>query len=232
MPSDSLTRTLTAAQAVLFDFDGPLCDVFAGLPAPQVAERLARLAAEQDPEFRTKLLGIPDPLEVLRLTYDIDRPLSGKIEEALIAAEMDAAQVSGDPTSGGVAALAAARKAGRPVAVVTNNSPECVLSFLDRHGLTHLVDAVVGRVRHRPDLMKPNPDAVIRAAKGLDVPPTACVLIGDSVTDIQAAHAAGGTAIGYANKPRKIEAFAEVRADAITEDMGAIAQALGYDIDS
>lgn len=51
------------------------------------------------------------------------------------------------------------------------------------------------------------------------------------MTDIQAVHAAGGTAIGYANKPRKIEAFTEVGADAITEDMGAIAQALGYAID-
>jgi beta-phosphoglucomutase-like phosphatase (HAD superfamily) len=76
--------------------------------------------------------------------------------------------------------------------------------------------------------MKPNPCAVIQAAEQLDVPPAACVLIGDSLTDIQAAHAAEATAIGYANKPRKREAFTEAGAEAITEDMRTIALALGY----
>lgn len=232
MPSDSLTRTLFAAEAVLFDFDGPLCDVFAGLPAPQVAEDLSRLAAEHDPELCAKLAGISDPLEVLRLTYNSDRSLSGRVEEALIAAEIEAVQVAGDPTEGGVEAMAAARRSGRSITVVTNNSPDCVRSFFDLHGLSYLVDAVIGRIPYRPDLMKPDPYAVLRAAEVLDVLPATCVLIGDSLTDIQAAHAAGGAAIGYANKPGKRDAFAEAGAEAITENMRAIAQALGYDIDA
>ncbi|QHA04723.1 HAD hydrolase-like protein [Streptomyces broussonetiae] len=230
MPSDSLTRTLVAAEAVLFDFDGPLCDVFAGLPAPRVARDLCRLAAEHDPELRAKLEGISDPLEVLRLTYDSDRSLSSRVEEALITAEIEAVQVAGSPTGGGVEAMVAVRRSGRPITVVTNNSPDCVRSFFDLHGLSYLVDDVVGRVFHRPDLMKPNPYAVLRAAEQLDLPSAACVLIGDSLTDIQAAHTAGGSAIGYANKPRKREAFAEAGAEAIIEDMGAIAHALGYDV--
>ncbi|MEU1041437.1 HAD family phosphatase [Streptomyces sp. NPDC005907] len=227
IPSDSLTRTLTVAEAVLFDFDGPLCDVFAGLPAPQVARDLTCLAAEHDPQLRAKLAGVSDPLEILRLTYDSDRTLSSRVEDALIAAEIAAVQVAGNPTEGGVEAMVAARRSGRPIAVVTNNSPDCVRSFFDLHGLSYLVDDVVGRVPHRPDLMKPNPCAVLHAAEQLDVPPAACVLIGDSLTDIQAAHAAGGTAIGYANKPHKREALTAAGAEAITEDMRAIALALG-----
>ncbi|WP_241253226.1 HAD hydrolase-like protein [Streptomyces sp. W1SF4] len=49
-----------------------------------------------------------------------------------------------------------------------------------------------------------------------------CTLIGDSLTDVQAAHAAGATVIAYANKP---PLFAEAGADAITDTMHAIAQA-------
>ncbi|MFF5938707.1 HAD family hydrolase [Streptomyces sp. NPDC012508] len=55
---------------------------------------------------------------------------------------------------------------------------------------------------------------------------TNCTLIGDSPTDIQAAHAAGTTVIGYANKPDKAGLFAEAQADAITDDMQAMADAL------
>ncbi|MFI1149739.1 MULTISPECIES: HAD family hydrolase [Streptomyces] len=55
---------------------------------------------------------------------------------------------------------------------------------------------------------------------------THCTLIGDSLTDIQAAHAAGTTVIGYANKPHKVDLFAEAQADAVTDDMQSIADAL------
>lgn len=209
----------------------PLCDVFAGLPAPQVARDLSRLAAEHDPELRAKLTGVSDPLEVLRLIHDLDQSLSRRVEEALIAAEIEAVQVAGDPIEGGVEAMDAVRRSGRPITVVTNNSTDCVHSFFDLHGLSYLVDAVVGRVPHRPDLMKPNPCALLRAAEAVDVAPTACVLIGDSVTDIPAAHAAGGTAIGYANKPHKREALTEAGAEAVTEDMRAIAHVLRHAVE-
>lgn len=52
--------------------------------------------------------------------------------------------------------------------------------------------------------------------------PAACVLVGDSITDIQAARAAGVRVIGYANRPRKVVPFAI--ADAVittTADMAA-----------
>src|SRR5690606_25264331 len=45
--------------------------------------------------------------------------------------------------------------------------------------------------------MKPNSTPVQLAVDVLDVTPAWCVLIGDSVTDIEAAHSAGVCAIGY-----------------------------------
>ncbi|MCQ4042999.1 HAD family hydrolase [Streptantibioticus rubrisoli] len=226
MGTDTVARTLAQASAILFDFDGPLCDVFAGLPAPQVARQLAQLAAPPDSVLSAKLADTDDPLEVLRLTHATDTALGLQIEQALTAAEIEAVAVAGDPTPGAVAALEAAQTAGRRVAVVSNNSSDCVHAFLARHSLTKHVHEVVGRPLHRPDLMKPDPHSLIRAADQLGTATTQCVLIGDSVTDIEAAHAAGSTAIGYANKPHKLRAFADARAEAITEHMQTIADAM------
>ncbi|MCX5153849.1 HAD hydrolase-like protein [Streptomyces sp. NBC_00291] len=55
---------------------------------------------------------------------------------------------------------------------------------------------------------------------------THCTLIGDSLTDIEAAHAAGTTVIGYANKPHKAALFAEAGANTVTDAMHDIADAL------
>jgi HAD superfamily hydrolase (TIGR01662 family) len=226
MGTDNLTETLAGTAAVLFDFDGPLCDVFAGRPAPEVARELALLAASTDPALSAKLSETDDPLEVLRLTHATNPELGLRVEEALTAAEVEAVAVAGEPTPGVVAALEAVRTAGRKIAVVSNNSGESVRAFLGRHGLAEHVLEVVGRAERQPDLMKPNPHSLLKAAELLEVDVTLCALIGDSLTDIQAAHKVGAAAIGYANKPHKHQAFTEAGAEAVTEDMQDIADAI------
>jgi phosphoglycolate phosphatase-like HAD superfamily hydrolase len=51
-----------------------------------------------------------------------------------------------------------------------------------------------------------------------------CVLVGDSLTDIEGARAAGVSVVGYANQPWKVEAFAA--ADAVITSMGEALPAL------
>ena len=46
-PAD-VRRLLSEATHVLFDFDGPICDVYAGLPAPTVASWSAKVMRCQD----------------------------------------------------------------------------------------------------------------------------------------------------------------------------------------
>ncbi|MEV5775653.1 HAD family hydrolase [Streptomyces antimycoticus] len=226
MADEDLREVLTQAAAVLFDFDGPLCDVFAGLPAPQVAHDLMRQVVARDPSLGAKLADTEDPMEVLRVTYEFNPELGLQVERALTAAEIEAVAVAGEPTTGAVEALEAAQATGRKVAVVSNNSADCVRVFLNRHSMNDRVDEVVGRAANRPDLMKPHPHSLLRAAELLKVGPSECVLIGDSLTDIQAAHVARSTAIGYANKAHKREAFAKAGAEAVIEHMEAIADAM------
>ncbi|MDX2295390.1 MULTISPECIES: HAD family hydrolase [Streptomyces] len=223
--ADPLTETLANARVILFDFDGPVCDVFAGLPAPEVARELTALLSTQDEAAGMKAAQTDDPIEVLRIAHEANTELGQKVEQALTSAELRAVAVAGQPTPGAAEALQSARAAGRGVAVVSNNSAECVRVFLELHGLEEYVTKIVGRPSEQPHLMKPNPFPLITAAEQMNIDVMSCTLIGDSLTDIQAAHAAGATVVGYANKPHKADQFADAQADAITDDMHSIADA-------
>lgn len=223
---DRLSGVLGNARVIFFDFDGPVCDVFAGLPAPEVAKQLTTLLSSQNEAAGAKAAETDDPIEVLRIAHEADTAIGQEVERALTAAEVEAVAVAGPPTPGAVEALQAARSSGRAVVVVSNNSADCVERFLELHGLGEYVAGVVGRPSGEPQLMKPNPFPLIRAAKQVHTDVTHCTLIGDSLTDIQAAHSAGTTVIGYANKPHKAALFAEAGADAITDAMQAIADVL------
>ncbi|MDV9189337.1 HAD family hydrolase [Streptomyces sp. SR27] len=148
------------------------------------------------------------------------------VEAALTEAEVRAVSVADAPTVSAVDALRAARASGRRVAVVSNNSAECVLAYLPTQGLSDAVEVVVGRPALRPDLMKPSPHALLEAAAILGMAPDRTALVGDSVSDIEAARAGTARSIGYANKPGKTEALAVAGADAVIAGMGALARAL------
>jgi beta-phosphoglucomutase-like phosphatase (HAD superfamily) len=226
MGSNTLSEVLGATQALLFDFDGPICDVFAGRPAPNVARHLAETLAEYDASLGSKAHGTDDPMEILRLAPQGGEPALRAIEEELTKAEVAAVRLAGPPVPGAVAALEAARASGRKIAIVSNNSTACVRTFLMLHELRHLLDAVVGRAPYCPDAMKPDPHSLLLASSELETPPHGCTLIGDSVTDIEATKATGGRSIGFANKPGKERALADAGADVVVTSMAAVVGAL------
>jgi beta-phosphoglucomutase-like phosphatase (HAD superfamily) len=122
--------------------------------------------------------------------------------------------------------IASALESGRIVAVVSNNSPRAVNAYLDRHSLTGGIRLVVARTSHDPTLPKPSPYLINQAGHGLDADPAATALVGDSFTDIQAAHHAGVASIGYANKPGKRERMTELQAGAVITSMADLALSL------
>ena len=62
--------------------------------------------------------------------------------------------------------------------------------------------------------------------EALDAEPGECTLVGDSVTDIQAAHLASVHSIGYANEPGKREGFAAAGVGAIINSLAELALGL------
>lgn len=224
MTGQDLGKLIARTPCIVLDFDGPVCGIFANHPAPQVANQLRRELIDQGVTLPEAIRGEPDPLEVLRYCATLGRPaIVRRIEDALRAAELDAVRCA-EPTPYGREVIVAAWQTGRRVAVVSNNSAPAVTAYLTAHRLNRYVHPIIGRTYAAPDQMKPNPAPLLAAADELDSKPRDCVLIGDSPTDIEAAHAAGVYAIGYANRPDKYHLLSA--ADALIGSMAELADVL------
>ncbi|MFP8884423.1 HAD family hydrolase [Streptomyces mangrovi] len=213
---------LGASRLVLLDFDGPLCKVFAGLSADTVARRLREAyASAHGPEAAALLSTDDDPLAVVRDAALRDMPHADHLEELLTALEIEAVDQA-TPTPHAEGALEVLRKDGLRITVVSNNSGTAVSRYVAARGLTEVVPVVIGRERGHVGRMKPAPDMLRLALERQGTSAAEAVMVGDSVTDIQAAQAAGTRSIGYANKPGKADALRDAGADAIIKDMAEL----------
>lgn len=216
-PPRTIAEVLAETGPILLDFDGPVCAVFATLPAPTVAEQLRQVLTTHGAPIPEHITDEPDPLQILRYTATLnDHQLTAKVDDALRDAELSAV-TGATPTPYAREVIVAAYHAGRPLAVVSNNSAPAIHAYLNRHRLSRYLHPIIGRTYADPDQMKPNPAPVQAAVDALGVNPAECVLIGDSPTDVQAARAAGTLTIGYANHPTKAHRLTEVGADAMAE---------------
>lgn len=224
MTTDPLTKILSSAEAVLFDFDGPICSVFDGYPARQITRELLELARELRGKVDGALEQITSPHELL-LAAAGDLDLAQHLEAGLQKAELAAIETA-RPTPGAAESIAACVASGRVVAVVSNNYAGAVIEYLKRSGLSDSVSHIEGRNPADPTLMKPDPHLISRAISKLRVSPVSCVFIGDQTTDIEAGRSAGVSTVGYANKPGKADALVSAGADVIVTSMTELAKSI------
>jgi HAD superfamily hydrolase (TIGR01509 family) len=93
-----------------------------------------------------------------------------------------------------LALLAALRRAGVPLGMVSNSRRGFVELGLAAASLRDIFDVIVTAEEvARP---KPAPDAYLAAAAALGAAPSACVVLEDSPTGVAAARAAGALTIG------------------------------------
>lgn len=85
--------------------------------------------------------------------------------------------------------LRALQEQGIPMGVVTNKPGPFAVPLLQGVGLAGFFDVVLGG--DATERRKPLPDLLWMACERLQVPPNQAVMIGDSLNDVQAAHAAG-----------------------------------------
>jgi len=217
---DHLRGVLAPARCVLLDFDGPVCAVFATRTAAAIAERLRPLldgAAQLPPDA--------GPHDVLSTAAHVSPDLGARVETALAAEEIEAVGTA-TPTPGAADFLAACARSGRQVVIVSNNPTAAVLAYLRRAQLNPYVAHVIGRHPRNAALMKPAPYLVRAGLYAADVPPDLAVLIGDSATDVEAAHAACVQCIGYANQPGKDDQLHAAGADAIVTSMRQLTEVI------
>jgi HAD superfamily hydrolase (TIGR01662 family) len=225
MTSGGLGELIARTQYVLLDFDGPICSVFAGIPAPAVASRLTKIRLDADVATPAEIVETEDPFDVLRYVITQATELAADVETAFRAEEL-AAIASAAPTPGAAETIHACHDTGRPVAIVSNNSDDAIRAYLTNHALTDQVAYISTRTQADIARLKPHPHLVIQAIQGMDADPSRCVLVGDSTTDVQAAHATGIAAIGYANQTNKTQRLAAAGADTIITHMTNLADAL------
>jgi HAD superfamily hydrolase (TIGR01549 family) len=214
--SADLAALLARTRYLLLDFDGPICAIFAGYPARQVAGELAACLQADGASVPEPLQSTNDPLDILRFAAEVGSETAVRIEARLCAAEVRAAQ-SATPTPGAAETIVRWRRARGPVAVVSNNAQRAVETYLERCAIA--VDVVVGRRSSDPSDLKPSPFLVSAALEALAAPHSDCVLLGDSPSDIVAARRAAVACIGLVNKPGKRATLSAVRPDALVSDM-------------
>jgi phosphoglycolate phosphatase-like HAD superfamily hydrolase len=227
MSGKAILGRLLRSGPLLLDFDGPICSIFAGYPAPQIANELVKLIDTESTAVPLSLRRERDPLEVLRWAGRSRRgaELVRIVEDALCAAELQAVKTA-DPTPCGREVIVAAHQAGLSVAVVSNNSAGAVRAYLSAHRLAAYVSVVTGRSYADPGSMKPNPKPIVRTAAILGADLSRSVLVGDSLSDIEGARAAGVPAIGFANRDSKEDLFVQAGANVVVKSMCALAVVL------
>jgi HAD superfamily hydrolase (TIGR01509 family) len=221
----TLADVLARSQHILLDFDGPMCATFSAVSNAEATQQLGELLARHEVRVPIHLLDAADPFALLYYVARNAPQHSAMIEQALTALEV-AGVKSAQPTAGLIDLLDTLTRSRRTVAIVSNNSAAAVRTFVNAEGLDDYFHGVAARVNPDPNLLKPNPHLLLQAAVTLRAAPAACALVGDSVTDVEAARRAGTGSIAFANKPDKRDRLLAASPDALILSLHDIVTAL------
>ncbi|MFH8609098.1 HAD family hydrolase [Streptomyces sp. NPDC018029] len=218
-----MLRILTGpVRFVLFDFDGPICRLFAGHSAEQVAKDLVQWLEERGLHglLTDEERQLADPYDVLR-AVDRRHPESDLVDELekwLTRQELNAV-ASAWPTAHADRLIRTWSAVGARLAVTTNNSPRAVERYLDSRGLLGcFLPHIYGRTRDLR-LLKPDPHCVNRALRAMGADPAATLMIGDAPSDCVAARRAGVRFLGFARNARKAGLLREAGAEHLVESL-------------
>ena len=205
-PGHSPAQLIADSEALLLDFDGPVCTVYAGSDSPRIAREVRAMFGFD--------IETDDPLDLILHAVEIGGPVD-EVHQVLTGTEIEAVRTATETP--GIRQLIESYPG--PIAIVSNNAAKAIDAWLATAGLRQHVDVISGR---DPRQMKPDPWPLISSAKALGVEVAACVFIGDSISDAQAAHRARVPLIALANKPGKRERFVDVGCLSIVEEFSAL----------
>lgn len=197
--------TVGPTRAVVFDMDGVLVDSGAHhRDAWRAMFREARLTAPA--EFWRLTIGRPADEAVALLVEGIDRTEARRLAEVKRAHYTRLAHRGTVAVAGAPAFVKALARQGVPRAVATSATRRDLERVLDELGLRRYFEVVVTADDVRWG--KPNPEVYLRAAAGLGLGPSACLVFEDALVGVQAARAAGMRVIGVATSHTREELVA------------------------
>ena len=209
-PYAALDAILSQARHLIFEFDGPVCDLSAALP-PDTADRLGAIIAAKTGEPSRDVAAGSDPLAILARAAAISPDLGACVDAELTSIEVDAAATA---TLAGYIheAIAACRDSGRIAAVVGRQSVEVVNTYLARYSLADQIGHVAATGSYPPGHLQTSAHLVEDTIRALQASPGQCALITPSATGIEIARTLGAHAIGYATTTATREHLTTARA--------------------
>lgn len=194
-----MTLQIERIQALCFDIDGTLSDTDDAYVA-RIARwlRPGRIILPQKDEYRFArrlIMGLETPGNILHGFSDrigLDNAMQ-KWEDYLFQRGWQKTRRKFILMLG-VRELLSELHAHFPMAIVSARGARGSQDFLEQHKLTDFFQVIVTgqTVRHT----KPFPDPILYAAQKMQVPPEACLMIGDTTVDILAGIAAGAQTAG------------------------------------
>lgn len=186
---------------VLFDFDGPICRLFARHRAEDIARAQVKWLEDRGlvDILTEKERFSPDPHGVLSTLAERHpgSDLLVALEEHLTRQELRAAR-SAMPTPYADPLIRTWDAVGARLAIVTNNSPRTVASYLGERGLLEcFAPRIYGRTQDLSEL-KPNPVSLYKALGTMGADREASLMIGDTPSDYAAASSARVPFLAYA----------------------------------
>lgn len=210
-----MRNLLVPAECVLFDFDGPVCRLFAGRPARGVAAALCAAADRHGADLTPSAPAGPHAVLRAALSHPDGDEVVRSVAEALSAEEWEAAETAW-PTAYADRLIRTLHATGHRLAVTTDNAPEAVERYLASRGLGRLLAGHVHGRRPDATRLKPDSDCLLRALESTGTHPDRALMIGDAARDLHAAKSAEVPFLGYARTPAKEIALREAGAEHVT----------------
>jgi myo-inositol-1(or 4)-monophosphatase len=195
-PYAALDEVLRASRYLIFDFDGPVCDLAAAMPS-DLTDRL-RALIEAETSWPSALRpGADDPHAVLNRAASVSDALAARVDTKLTSAEMTA--VAGAVPAGHIHdVVAACRDSGRVPAIVSSRSASAVQAWLTRYGLADQIRHICAPGGYPPGHLQPLHQLISQAVRDLGADPAECALITAGKPETVTASSAGLYVIGYA----------------------------------
>jgi beta-phosphoglucomutase family hydrolase len=184
---------VTPFRGLIFDMDGTLVE---SGPLHEIAwkETLLRYDLPVNPGLMRSLAGVPTRQTLERVSEETGKPLVASLDEMnafkeALVADLAVNYVKATP----LADLARQHYGRMPMAVGTGAYTAEARDILSHCGIESLFDTIVGADRvARP---KPAPDTFLACAEALGCKPSDCVVFEDADLGLEAALAAGMTAV-------------------------------------
>ncbi|WP_393081321.1 HAD family hydrolase [Streptomyces sp. LN704] len=227
--TENLREVIERARFVLFDFDGPICRLFAGHRAEDVAKDLVEWLEHQGMRglLTEEERAHPDPMVVL---YAVHRrhphsDLVVELEERLTQQELRAVP-SAWPTPYADPVIRTWSAVGARLAIASNNSARTVSGYLESRGLTDcFARNLYGRTQDLNQL-KPHPHCLNRALNAMGAAASAALMIGDAPSDHEAARQAGVPFLGYARNAYKEKLLRDAGAEDVVGSLEPVLRVL------